>query len=443
MKTTIDRRTFLGGSAATAACLAAGHRARGANERIAIALIGCGGRGIFVARGMIENGARLACLCDLHPARLQRAGRFLADAQEEKPAMVTEMKKVFDDKDIDAVIIATPDHWHAPATVAACRAGKDVYVEKPHSHCIWESVKMMEAGKKYKRIVQVGTQNRSAPYVREAREYVRGGKLGKISLVRVYNMKPGSPFRLGDPGTCPEGFDWDTWVGRAPARPYHERIFRHGWLYLWDFSGGDMAGDGIHQLDIALMLMGDPPPPRSVRALGGRYAHRGDDGECPDVEMATWDYGDFVMTMEHTSYPRYMRKTTRTIRRNDVLPYWSHNATRIELYGTDLMMTLGRHGGGWIVQQPGGKAIETHYGRVPDQPHYKNFLECIRTRTQPNACVTIAHPGILALHMANIAHRVGNVGMRYDTETGTFDNEKANALIKDEYRKGFEIPEEV
>jgi len=415
----------------------------GANERVNVALIGCGGRGRYNAYGMAELGARVTYLCDLLPDRLDQAARFLSKVQDEKPHLVTEMQRLFDAKDVDAVIVATPDHWHAPATIRACQAGKDVYCEKPASHNIWEGRKMLQAARKYKRIVQIGTQNRSGPYILKALEYVKSGKLGKIPLVRVFNMKPGGPFHLGDPGVKPDGFDWDAWLGRAPMRPYHQRIVHHGWVHFWDYCGGDMGNDGIHQIDLALMLMGDPGLPRSVRAIGGRYAHRGDDSQVPDVQMVSYDFGTFVMTFELTGYPRYMRKTTGTIRRNDEFPYWTQNATRIEIYGSELMMIVGRHGGGWVVVQSGGREIEKVYGRPCDQPHYANFLECVKNRKPPNADIGLAHPTCTTMHMGNIAHRAGNVALAYDANAGTFNNDAANRLIKPLYRKGYEIPEKV
>ncbi len=448
----MSRRTFLRNAGAGAAGVAVGRasltaasaeKVKGANERINIAMVGCGGRGRYVMWGMIENKANLTYLCDLHPERLKSSWGFLGKAQKTQPKFVSEMREVYDDKDVDAVVVATPDHWHAPASILACQAGKDVYVEKPHSHNIWESAQMVKAARKYRRILQVGTQNRSGPYNLKAIEYIKSGKLGKVCFVQVYNMKSGRPFSFGRRGTCPKGFPWDTWVGKSPARPYHGGIFHGGWHQLWDFSGGDMADDGIHQLDLALMLMGDPPLPKSVRGLGARICHKGDDSQRPDVQTCSWDFGSFLMTLDLTGYPRYMLKTAGTIRRKDVLPYWTHNATRIELYGSEMMMTIGRHGGGWIVQQSGGKVVEKVFGRPCDDPHYKNFLECIRTRKLPNADIAIAHKSIVTLHMGNIAHRVGNVALNYDAETGTFDNPAANKLIKGEYRKGFEIPEDV
>jgi len=447
--TAMTRRTFLkkGGRSAAGLSVAAvtaasAKRVLGANERINIALIGCGGRGRYVMYGLAEQGARVTCLCDLLDSRLDDGAKFLAKVQDAKARPVKDMQQVFDSEDVDAVIIATPDHWHAPATIRACQAGKDVYVEKPPSHNIWEGGKMVEAARKYKRIVQVGTQNRSGPYNLKALEYLRSGKLGKIGLVRVFNMKSGGPFRLGDPGKQPDGFNWDAWLGRAAARPYHQGLIR-GWLHFWDFCGGDMGNDGIHQIDLALMLMGDPGMPKSVRALGGRYCHRGDDSQVPDVQMVNYDFGDFVMTFELTGYPRYMEKTTATIRRKDEFPYWTQNATRIEFYGSELMMILGRHGGGWVVMTSAGKVVEKMYGRPCDEPHYQNFLECVRSRKAPTADIAVTHQTCSTMHMGNVAHRAGNTALVYDAKTGAFDKDEANRLLKPDYRKGYEIPDEV
>ena len=446
------RRDFLKDSGKAAAAVglssasltaASAASSKDANERVNVALIGCGGRGRYVGYGMVQEGAHMAYLCDPHPARLKSGWDFVSRVQDEKPKMVKDMRKVFDDPDVDGVIIATPDHWHALATVRACQAGKDVYVEKPHAHNLWESWKMMEAAEKYDRVVQVGVQNRSAPYVQAAKEYVDSGKLGGVPLVKVYNMKSGGRFTLGSAGQCPSGFDWDEWLGPTPERPYHEHIFRHGYRKYWTYCGGDLAGDGIHQLDLAMKLMGDPGVPKSVRCVGGRYAYPDDDAEVPDLQMASWDFGDFIMTGAETRYPRYMLKTTGTIRRNEEQPYWTHNSTRVELYGSDLMMTIGRHGGGWIVQRSGGDVVKKVFGKVPDSPHYRNFLECIKSREAPNADIRIVHPSMACINMANVALRAGNTALNYDAEAGSFHNDKADALIKRTYRPDYEVPERV
>ena len=445
----MNRREFVAGSLKGLGAASLGwtalsaDRVLGANERVRFALIGCGGRGRFVARGLVEQGAELVYLCDLHSERLAQTLQFLEPVLRGKPEQTKDMRRVLDDKGVDAVVIATPDHWHALATIQACQAGKDVYVEKPHSLNIWESRKMVEAARKYDRVVQVGTQNRSAPYTLEAVEYVRSGELGTIGLVKVYNLKSGGEFWLGDPGTKPRDFDWNVWLGPAPERPYHQKIFRHGWLKFWDFAGGDMASDGIHQFDLAFMLLGDPQVPRKVACVGGRKVFR-DDRQIPDVQVATFDFPDFVLTMEMTNYPRYMQKTTATIRRNDLLPYWTQNATRIELYGAELMMTIGRHGGGWQVTTSGGKVVKQMYGRPADDPHYVNFIQCVKDRKRPTADIEIAHNSLAAIHLANITHRMGNISLEFDAEKERIvGHADANRMLTRDYRKPFVIPEKV
>ena len=196
----MNRRNFMGTSIRKAAGISMGMsmlssttgRVLGANERIQVALVGCGGRGGLVMRQMVECGAEITALCDIHTESRDKTAKFLLEVQSRKPKMLRTMAETFDSKDVDAVIIATPDHWHSLGTILACQAGKDVYVEKPHSHNIWESRKLIEAARKYKRIVQVGTQNRSGAYNHKAVEYIKSGKLGGIHLVKVYNLKPGN-----------------------------------------------------------------------------------------------------------------------------------------------------------------------------------------------------------------------------------------------------------
>jgi predicted dehydrogenase len=441
----MKRRDFMKSAVVAAGATATLNPARilGANERVQFALIGCGGRGSFVARGLIEHGGECVALCDLRDDRLDEAAEFLSAVQNKKPKFNKEMRLAFEDKNVDAVVVATPDHWHGPASILAVQAGKDVYVEKPHAHNIWESLKMIEAAKKYDRLIQVGTQNRSAPYNLDGLDFVKTGALGKVGLVKVYNLKPGGEFVLGPSKKQMANFDWDAWLGPAPERPYHDHILNGGWHKFWDFSGGDLADDGIHQLDIALMMMGDPGIPKKATCVGGRKVFK-DDRQAPDVQAATFDYDDFILTLELTNYPRYMQKTTGTIRRNDELPYWSQNATRVELYGSEQMMTIGRHGGGWQVTTSGGKVTKQQFGRPADEPHYANFLECAKSRKKPNADISVAHGACTMIHMANIAHRVGNVGVSFDADKNEFvDNPDANALVKREYRSKYAVPKNI
>jgi predicted dehydrogenase len=199
--------------------------------------------------------------------------------------------------------------------------------------------------------------------------------------------------------------------------------------------------DGIHQIDIARKLMGEPEAPRMVQATGGRLRFPNDDAETPDTLAATWTYDGFLMTYEMTGWPLYMEKTTATIRRNDLLPYWTQNATRVEIYGTDAMLIAGRMGGGWVAMSHGGRPIQKQYGIPPDSAHQLDFLAAVKERRTPRGSIEIVNPSQELVHMANIAHRVGNTTLRWDAAAGRFeDHEAANALLLREYRDGYGLP---
>ncbi|MAJ15818.1 MAG: hypothetical protein CBC27_02305 [Opitutia bacterium TMED67] len=441
----IKRRAFLksGLAAATLGFPAIG-QVKGANDRVQIALIGCGGRGTQVTSSLAQR-SDVVCsqVCDIHEERLVRIADYVAEQQDgRKPILARQMDEVFANKDVDAVVVATPDHWHTPTAILACQAGKDVYVEKPFSHNIWEGRKLVEASRKYKRIVQVGTQNRSASYNIEARDYVQSGKLGDVRLVKVFNLKGGGPFRLGLSAKAPKSFSWDEWLGPAKSREYHSKIFHGGWHYFWDYSGGDLADCGIHQLDLALMVLGDPPAPSAVSASGGRLQHKGDDGEVPDVEILHYDYPEFVMTFEHSHFANSMSKIDGSIRSGDKFPHWLQCATRIEFYGAKDNMMLGRHGGGWQVFTSNGKVVDQKFGRHPDTEHQQNFIDCIKSRNRPNADVGLAQVSTSVMHIGNIAHRVGNQKLHYNASEEQFtNNDSANSLSKRQNINDFSVKE--
>jgi predicted dehydrogenase len=425
-------------------------RILGANERVNLALIGCGGRGELLARGFIDDGAEIRYVCDAHADRMAEKAELFNSLQNKKPGMIKDRQTALDDKDIDAVVIATPHHWHALPMIEAVQAGKDVYLEKPPSLTIWEGKKMMEAARKYNRIVQIGAQCRSAPYVHAASEYINSGKLGDIHLVKVFNVKPnppctkrGEPFVLGNPEKPPKGLNWDLWLGGSPSRPYYPTIFNnYGWVAFWDFSVGDID-DAIHQLDLALFLMGEPTP-TAVSSSGGQFHFKKTEADIPDLQVCSYDFKNFVMTLEIAGYPAYMRKTTTTIRRNDEFPYWTQNATRVELYGSKELMIIGRHGGGWVTMTSGGKIVDKMYGRVPDAPHRQNFLTCLKSRKRPFGDIEIVNNSMTVAHLSNIAHRTGNKKLYYDPGTERFlDNDAANSLMKRTYREKYEVPEKV
>ena len=265
---TMQRRTFLKHSGAAVALAAtAGVMPKvSANDRVVMALIGCGARGRDHGRMLAQrDDVFLKYVCD--PDMKHRIGRFpeqIGRIQGQAPIALQDFRTMLDDQEVDAVLIATCDHWHGLATVLACQAGFDVYIEKPASHNIWEGRKMIEAARKYDRVVHVGTQNRSAPYIHAARQYIEDGKLGNVHLVKVFNVKAGMDFRQGDIEPVPEGVDYDVYLGPAPKVAFRMGRFHGGWKRYWAYGGGDMADDGFHQLDIGRYLIGDPAAPTAV-----------------------------------------------------------------------------------------------------------------------------------------------------------------------------------
>jgi len=417
--------------------------AASANEKIVFGAIGLGGRGSSLIRNFSARpDVEFAYLCDVDSRRGRQLLRGFKSRQARTPKRVSDLRRILEDKEVDAVIIATPDHWHGLATVLACQAEKDVYVEKPPSHNVWEGRKMVEAARRYKRVVQCGTQNRSSPYVHKALEYMRGGKLGDVPLCKVFNLKSGGPFRKQPDTQQPAELDWDTWLGPTPKRPYNDRIQHGGWHCLWDFSGGDMADDGIHQLDIARWLLGKDYP-KSVHCSGGNLAFK-DDREVPDTQVVTYDFDGLVMTFELSQWAPYMSKTPGGIRGSDSFPRWPQNATRVELYGTKEQMVVGRHGGGWQAFTSGGTVVAQEYGRPGDAPHRDNFIECIRSRNLPSADIEEGHRSAVLVHLANLSCRLGGRELAFDARTEAFvGDEEANRLLKRTYRKPFVMPDVV
>lgn len=423
---------------------------KGANDKVVLAIIGSGsrGRGTIINTCKVNENVVIKTVCDVNDTK---AAMTIVQIEKElgyRPIHVRNMKEVFDDKDIDAVWISTPEHWHALATVWACQAGKDVYVEKNPTTNIWEGRKMVEAAEKYNRIVQVGFQNRSAPYGFSARDYIKSGKLGQIVHVKSYNMLGGGKWTAKPDGEIPNGLDWDAWLGHTPYLPYnpgiHDMESRGGWLSFWAYSGGTLSDDASHVMDLARMVLGDPDHPKSVYGLGGNHVW-GSERETPEFQTMTFDFGDYSMTCESGNATNYMTKTPGAIRMSDLqFPDWRQNATRTEIYGTEGMMYLGRHGGGWQVFGNDSEIVAQDGGIFPDKWHQQNFIECIRSRKQPNGEVEQGHKSATLVHLGNIAYRVGNKQLYFDGEKERFiDNNDANALLKSSYRENYNIPEKV
>ncbi len=439
----INRREFMKGTVGAAVTLTVlpQHKARAAGEKIIMGVMGLGGRGTYLAEKFAQRpDVEIAYLCDPNTRRFARAREVVEEAQDNRPKMVQDFRKILDDDSVDALINATPDHWHGLGTIMACQAGKDVYVEKPMAHNIFEGRKMIEAARKYKRVVQVGMQSRTAPYTRKAKEYIQSGKMGDIHLVRVFNMMQHPKQREVPNQPVPEGFDYDMWCGPAPKLPYNPS---KRWLNQWEYSCGPIPGDAVHQLDLARYLMDDIPYPKTVSHAGGVNALT-DGRQTPDTQLATFEYGSLTLMMEAALWTPYIKKIPGNIRDSDRFPHWPFCSTRVEILGTEGFMYYGRHGGGWQAYDSNGELVHSEYGRQADKEHQDNFVNCIRTRERPNADVEIGHQTVLLCHMANISYRVGNLKLEFDPKTETFTNcDEANKYIKREYREPWIVPDNV
>ena len=453
----VNRREFLNRSQATTLGFAAGTTilsnpqsawATPANDRLTLAMIGVGsGRGHSLAKGFLSRGdCEIDYVCDVE-SRLHepRAKEYAALQGGKQPKCTQDFREVIQDSSIDAVVLATPPHWHALLTILSCKAGKDVYCEKPQSQNIWEGQQAVKAARKYDRIVQIGTQNRSAPYNFAAKRYLDEGKLGKVHLCRVYEQNIVPDFQWGPDTDPPETLDWEMWNGPAPARKYNKQIHIQ-WRQLWDYSGGQMSYQGIHQLDLARFLCGVDYP-RSVSCIGKRFSPNGD-AETPDTQIATFDFSDMVITYEQTLYTPYMLRNDPGVRNGDIFPYWPQNATRIEIYGEKGVMYIARMGGGWqvFVRTKGRQPVikDEMHGRYPDPDHKENFVNSVKNHTRPNADVEDGHRSLLLTHYANISSKLGGRQLLIDPKTEhIIDDAEAMSFFKRTYRKPWVVEEVV
>ncbi len=420
--------------------------AKGANDRIILALIGAGswGTNLILTVADIDKNVFVKYVCDVDDTRGGSAINELEKIQKVRPVRVRDMRNVFDDPEVDGVIIATPQHWHALATIWACQAGKDVYVEKCITMNIREGQKMIEAAMKYERVVQCGTQNRSSDYALTARDYIKSGELGKVVAVNVYGLLTGPiPFNEKEGEKAPDTIDWNMWLGPAPEVPYSVSRNKSN-LYYWDYSGGvATCNDVVHQVDLARIVLGDPGFPKSVYCAGGRYLFD-DQRDIPDYQMATFNYGDFVFTIQAGEFTPYMAKTSPEIRFGGGFPEWKQNSTKIVIYGTERMMYVGRMGGGWQVFDADGKIVAEQTGLFPLRVHMGNYIDCIRERKQPNGNIVEGHKSATLVHLSNLSYRAGTKQLNFSPENeAILNDQKARELALGTYRKGFELPEEV
>lgn len=422
----LSRRDFLGQGAAVAAGLAVAPTfLRGAdapNKKLVVGVMGLS-RGMAHVQAVlgIEN-VELAYICDVDERRVQKALSTIS-AGANKPAKlpqgIKDFRKILDDKSIDVLTIAAPNHWHAPATILACQAGKHVYVEKPGSHNAQEGEWMVAAARKYNRTVQMGNQRRSWPAIIEAMEKLKGGAIGTVRSSRTwYNNKRGG-IGTGKPTQVPAELDYALWQGPAPQKPYKDNLIHYNWHWHWHWGGGELANNGIHALDLARWGLGVDCP-RRVTCGGGRY-HFHDDQETPDTALATFDFGDKVALWDCSSCSQ--RK--------------AENLNFVTFYGDKGSLALGG-GGSYKIYDLDGK--ETDKGTSPgtDRVHFENLFNCIRNGKKPNSDIEEGQKSTLLCHLGNIAFKTGRT-LTLDSKTRTIlDDKDALKLWGREYASGWE-----
>ena len=292
----MDRRSFIGASAAFTA--ASYSRVLGANDRINVAVVGVRGRGRehISIYGKLP-GCRVASVVDIDQAVAERAQQLAEKVQGFKPAAQADIRKMLEDKSIDAVSIATCNHWHALATIWSCQAGKDVYVEKPASHNIFEGRRMVETARRYNRMVQVGMQSRTLAYKREAVRLLHEGVIGKPYMAKGLCFKRRKSIGKQPDGPVPPGVNYDLWLGPASMRPFNPNRFHYNWHWFWDTGNGDIGNQGVHEMDIARWGLGKKTLPAKVVSTGGKFAYD-DDQETPNTQLATFEYDDCQLVFE-------------------------------------------------------------------------------------------------------------------------------------------------
>ena len=479
-----QRREFLQRSALLSAGLAAGTVATAApdtatkkgsaNERLRVAVVGVKGRGMSHVGGFNGvNNCEIATVCDCDESVIGNAMKAITKTRGEAPKYEKDIRKVLDDKSIDIIAIATPNHWHSLAAVWAMRAGKDVYVEKPVSHNVREGRLVVDAARKYGKICQTGTQSRSTTGMRDAQAYIHAGKIGKVSLAYGTCYKPrGSIGKVTGEQPIPKGLDYDLWCGPAPKLPLMRSKLHYDWHWTWAYGNGDLGNQGIHEMDKARWGLGKMELPKSVVSVGGRFGYV-DDGETANTQLSLYDFDDAQLIFE--------------VRGLKTDAYKGAMVGNI-FFGSEGYVVCPSYSSG-VAYSPDGKKIQEFKGGGEDS-HFANFVKGVRSRkiTDLNADILEGHLSSALCHLGNISYRlgteatfdkdvtaftdckdateavvrmqqhlkdnnidlstaVGRIGpkLAIDPKTETFlgNNAKANAMLFREYRKGFEILEAV
>ena len=433
MSEELTRRGFVGSAGAALAMGPAVLPALGANDRFNVGFIGAGGRGYYLMERLYKGSGPMVtvtAVCDAYAGRLARAKDRVQTMGGNVPATYKDYRQLLADKSIDVVCISTPDHWHPYITVEACKAGKDVYVEKPVCLSINEGQAMITAARKHNRVVQAGTWQRSGEHFQKACEIVRSGELGKIAFVRtwIYNNMPQTG--IGNPpnATPPAGLDWDLWLGPAPKRDFNPNRFGvypnaySYFRYFWDYAGGHVTDSGIHMLDIVQMAFGEAMP-KAITALGGKYWLK-DDTETPDTMQIAFDYSEFLGSWEHRC-----NNTDGTKAR---LMGITFHGTRGTLYVDRSLYH--------VTPEKGSDLQESEMKRVADPHplHWTNFVDCVRTRKRPNSDIETCVRSSESCIFGNVSYRA-KIRLDWNEQTQKVAQPEAQPFLYREYRAPWKL----
>jgi predicted dehydrogenase len=421
---TSSRRTFLAISATAGLGLASGTLRAAPSDQIRVGVVGVRGRGNSLIRNFAaQKDVVISYLCDIDEKALSGRAAELEKSAGTKVATVKDYRKILDDKDVDALVLGTPDHWHALQTIHACQAGKDVYTEKPDGHNINEGKAMVAAARKHQRMVQMGTQLRSAPFLRDAAKFVASGAIGKVLFGKAWETAKQAPIPRVPDSEPPAGVDYDLWLGPAPKRPFNRYRFHGNWRWFFDYGSGDLGNDGVHRIDYCRLVMGLDEFPQSVTAVGGKYAFD-DAQEWPDTYQVTYDYPGKILTYE--------------------MRIWSQarmygHGEGAALYGETGWVLV--NNSGWKAWDGDGKPLVEGGDAKADGLHTRNFLDAVKSRKREelNQEIASGHVTSVMCHAGNIAWRTGK-RLKFDPKTETFDEPEANKFLGRDYRAGFELP---
>ena len=428
----LNRRNFMGSSvAAVAAGMSAGRNVLGANERIGICHIGIHGRGAgHIREVMKRSDTEIVALCDVDSKVLDQGAASVKGATGKEPKKYTDIRQALEDKNVNVITIATPNHWHSLAAIWGCMAGKDVYVEKPLSHSIWEGRQLVAVAKKYGRVVQHGTQSRSNSILLRDMRLIHQGFIGPISHSRGYVYKNGNRQSIGrgKPGPPPQNLNWPLWQGPAEEKPYLLKengeglLVHYNWHWVWEYGNGEIGNQGAHEMDMACWGHNRGLPVK-VQSMGGRYAWD-DDGQTPNTQSTTYIYGDGSML-------------TFEVRNLGSFYEGGGGANSNSFFGTK----------GYYVRGVGffdysNKPIEVKEPKADEASPWDRFFKVVRSRQEgDNPCnAEVGHISCVHCHLGNIAYRLGQT-LQFDPKTEKFiGSAEANQLVTRPYRKGFEVP---